>query len=98
MWPVIPDSGIGASQADAVFASELQRGDEPSAGQVRQAVHSAIRAFGYSGCAERMAQELGARQQPPAVPEAALLAATAGSRCRPCGEAKRRTGLLKWFL
>ena len=59
MWPVIPDSGIGASQADAVFASELQRGDEPSAGQVRQAVASAIHAFGYSGCAERVAQEFG---------------------------------------
>ena len=54
MWPVIPDSGIGASQADAVFASGPQRGDEPSAGQVRQAVTSAIHAFGYGGCAERV--------------------------------------------
>jgi hypothetical protein len=59
MWPVMPDSGIGACQADAVFASGLQRGDEPSAGQVRQAVAAAICAFGYFGCIERVAQEFG---------------------------------------
>ena len=59
MWPVMPYLSIGACQADAVFASGLQRGDEPSAGQVRQAVAAAIRAFGYSGCAERVAQEFG---------------------------------------
>jgi hypothetical protein len=59
MWPVMPDSSIGASHADAIFASGLQRGDEPSVGQVRQAVAAAIHAFGYSGCAERVAQEFG---------------------------------------
>jgi hypothetical protein len=59
MWPVMPDSSIGASQADATFASVLQRGDEPSVGQVRQAVAAAICAFGYSGCAERVAHEFG---------------------------------------
>ena len=59
MWPVMPYLSIGASQADAIFASKLQRCDEPSAGQVRQAVAAAIRAFGYSGCAERVAQEFG---------------------------------------
>jgi hypothetical protein len=45
--------------ADAVFASDLQRRDEPSAGQVRQAVSAAIRAFGCPGCAGRVAQEFG---------------------------------------
>lgn len=50
---------VGGFQADAVFTSGLQRGDEPSAGQVRRAVAAAIRAFGYSGCAERVAQEFG---------------------------------------
>jgi hypothetical protein len=50
---------IGAVRADAVFASDLQRGDEPSAGQVRQAVAAAIRALGWSGCAGRVAQEFG---------------------------------------
>ena len=50
---------IGAVRADAVFVSGLQRCDEPSAGQVRQAVAAAVRAFGCSGCAGRVAQEFG---------------------------------------
>ena len=50
---------IGAAWADAVFVSGLQRSDELSAAQVRQAVGAAIRAFGCSGCAERVAQEFG---------------------------------------
>ena len=48
-----------AVRADAVFVSDLQRRDEPSAGQVRQAADAAIRAFGCSGCAGRVAQEFG---------------------------------------
>jgi hypothetical protein len=48
-----------AIRADAVFASDLQRRDEPSAGQVRQAVATAIWAFGCPGCAGRVAQEFG---------------------------------------
>jgi hypothetical protein len=59
MCPVMPCLSIGACQADALFASALQRGDKPSAGQVRQAVAAAIGAVGYSGCAERVAQEFG---------------------------------------
>ena len=50
---------IGAVWADAVFVSGLQRRDELSAGQVRQAAGAAIRAFGCSGCAGRVAQEFG---------------------------------------
>jgi hypothetical protein len=50
---------VTAVGADAVFASDLQRRDEPSAGQVRQAVGAAIQAFGCSGCAGRVAQEFG---------------------------------------
>jgi len=50
---------VCAVQADAVFASGLQRRDEPSAGQVRQAVAAAIWAFGCPGCAGRVAQEFG---------------------------------------
>jgi hypothetical protein len=50
---------VSAVRADAVFASDLQRRDEPSAGQVRQAVTAAIRAFGCSGCTARVAQEYG---------------------------------------
>jgi hypothetical protein len=48
-----------AVRADAVFASDLQHRDEPSAGQVRQAAAAAIWAFGCSGCAGRVAQEFG---------------------------------------
>jgi len=59
MWPVMAYLGIGAVRADAVFASGLQRRDEPSASQVRQAAAAAIRAFGWSGCAGRVAQEFG---------------------------------------
>jgi hypothetical protein len=53
MRPVIAYLNTGAVRADAVFVSGLQRCDEPSAGQVRQAVAAAIRAFGCSGCAGR---------------------------------------------
>jgi hypothetical protein len=59
MWPVMAYLSIGTVQADAVFVSRLQRGDEPSAGQVRQAIAAAIEAFGCSGCAGRVAQEFG---------------------------------------
>ena len=45
--------------ADALFASVLQRSDEPSAGQVRKAVAAALRAYGGRGCAERVALEFG---------------------------------------
>jgi len=43
MWPVMPYLSSGASQADAIFASRLQHGDQPSADQVRQAVAAARR-------------------------------------------------------
>ena len=59
MWPVMAYLSTGAVRADAVFVSGLRRCDEPSAGQVRQAVAAAIRAFGCSGCAGRVAQEFG---------------------------------------
>jgi hypothetical protein len=52
------DLSIGGLQADALFASGLQRCDEPTGSQVRQAVATAIREFGYRGCAARVAQEI----------------------------------------
>src|ERR1700746_736259 len=45
--------------ADALFASVLQRSDNPSAGQVRKAIAAAVRAYGGRGGAERVAQEFG---------------------------------------
>jgi hypothetical protein len=48
-----------AARADALFASALQRSDEPTAGQIEQAIAAAIREFGDLGCAGRVAQEFG---------------------------------------
>ena len=45
--------------ADALFASVLQCSDNPGAGQVRQAVAAAVRAYGGLGCVQRVAQEFG---------------------------------------
>jgi hypothetical protein len=51
--------GTSAVWADALFASMLQRSDGPSAGQVRQAIAVAVRAYGRRGCAARVAEEFG---------------------------------------
>jgi hypothetical protein len=59
MWQATQDLSIPAFQADALFASAVQRCDEPDSGQVRQAIAAAVRAFGSIGCAERVAQEFG---------------------------------------
>jgi len=48
-----------AARADALFASALQRSDEPSAGQVRRAIAVAVAAYGGTGCAARVAQAFG---------------------------------------
>ena len=59
MWSVMAHPGIGAFQADAVFGSGLQRCDEFSGRPIRQVVAGAIQTSGRSGCADRVAQELG---------------------------------------
>ncbi len=59
MRPAMHHLSISAVRADALFVSALQRSEEPSTGQVRQAVAAAVRAFGGRGCAERVAQEFG---------------------------------------
>ena len=59
MWPAKYSVSICTLRADALFVSRLQRSDEPSVGQVRQAIIAAVRAFGRAGCAERVAQEFG---------------------------------------
>ncbi len=53
------DLSISTVRADALFASALQRSDEPSAAQVDQAVAAAVRALGARGCAARVAQAYG---------------------------------------
>jgi hypothetical protein len=53
------DLTISTARADALFASPLQRSDEPSPAQVHQAVAAALAAFGIRGCAARVAQAYG---------------------------------------
>jgi hypothetical protein len=43
----------------ALFASELQASDAPTAETVAQAINRAIRRLGLRGCVVRMAQEFG---------------------------------------
>src|SRR5258705_13475065 len=59
MRPAMHHLSISAARADALFVSALQLSEELSTGQVRQAVASAVRAFGSRGCVERVAQEFG---------------------------------------
>ena len=51
--------GTSTVWADALFASVLQRSDNPSAGQIRKAIAAAVRAYGGPGCVQRVAQEFG---------------------------------------
>ena len=53
------DLNMSAARADALFASALQRSDEPSPVQVKQAIAATTSAFGDLGCAARVAQEYG---------------------------------------
>jgi hypothetical protein len=59
MRPAQHSTDITDFGPDALFVSALQRSDAPGADQVRKAVGAAVRAFGYSGCAGRVAQEFG---------------------------------------
>ena len=53
------EPSITAVRAGALFASPLQRCDEPSARQVRQAIATAVGVHGVRGCAARVAQAYG---------------------------------------
>jgi hypothetical protein len=59
MRPATYDLSTSTVRADALFASDLQRSDEPSAALVDQAIAAAVRAHGARGCAARVAQEYG---------------------------------------
>jgi hypothetical protein len=50
---------VRALQADALFASALQRSDEVNPGQIHQAIAVSLDAYGGAGCAGRVAQEFG---------------------------------------
>jgi len=53
------DLSISAARAGALFASPLQRSDEPSARQVQRAIATAIGVHGVRGCAAHVAQAYG---------------------------------------
>jgi hypothetical protein len=53
------DLTISTARADALFASALQRSDEPTVAQVHGAIAAALAAFGIQGCAARVAQAYG---------------------------------------
>jgi hypothetical protein len=53
------DLTISTVRADALFASAVQRSDQPTANQVRQAIAAALATFGGRGCAARVAQAYG---------------------------------------
>jgi hypothetical protein len=53
------DLSSSAARAAALFASPLQRSDEPSGSQVRRAIATAIAAYGVRACAARVAQAYG---------------------------------------
>jgi hypothetical protein len=54
---------VSAVRADALFASALQRWEEPSAAQISQAIAAAVREYGTSGCAAQVAQAYGERPE-----------------------------------
>ena len=53
------DLTISTARADALFASSLQRCDQPTPAQVHQAIAAALAALGIDGCAARVAQAYG---------------------------------------
>jgi hypothetical protein len=55
---------ISAARANALFASPLPRSDQPTAGQVRQAIATALGVHGVRGCAARVAQAYGEQPNP----------------------------------
>jgi hypothetical protein len=50
---------VSALQADALFASALQRSDEVDVSQIHQAIAVSLDVYGDAGCAGRVAQAFG---------------------------------------
>src|ERR1700746_3058450 len=98
MWLVMQHPGISACWTDALFVSALQRSDDPSTSQVRNAIAAAVHEFGGQGCAEQVAQEFGDHPET-AVVRMRWARALAGEACRSrsarwsCVRTKARTGM-----
>jgi hypothetical protein len=59
MKPKVHHLSADAVRSEALFVSALQRSDDPSVVQIKDAIARAVREFGGRGCAERVAQEFG---------------------------------------
>lgn len=58
---------VRALWTDALFVSALQRSDELSVRQIRQAIGTVLDTYGDAGCAGRVAQEFGDHPETAAV-------------------------------
>ena len=87
------DLTSSSARADALFASPLQRSDEPSPAQVHQAIAAAVAAFGVRGCAARVAQAYGEYPETAMLrmrwARAAVAGASGGVRAEPAPGARR---------
>jgi len=94
MWSQTHGLSISTARADALFASALQRSDEPSATQIHQAIAAAVRAFGVRGCAARVAQAYGEHPETAVLrirwARAAVTSAFGGARPEPAHTAAAR--------
>lgn len=50
---------VHSVRCEALFASALQRSEEPTLPEIREAIRGAVRVHGSRGCAARVAQEFG---------------------------------------
>ena len=60
--PEVPDMArldVNTVRCEALFASALQRSDEPTPADVRLAIMRTVRRLGNTGCAAAVAQEFG---------------------------------------
>jgi len=56
---VTSGTNVTATRCEALFASPLQRSDEPTLDEVREAIRLAVHNLGSRGCAAQVAQEFG---------------------------------------
>lgn len=81
--------GIRALQADALFASALQRSGDVNAGQIHQAIAVSLDSYGAVGCAGQVAQEFGDHPETAAARMRWARATVAGLDGPPVSEARR---------
>ena len=79
MWSAPYDLSLDTDRADALFASPLQRSEQPSAAQIRQAIATITSTLGRTGCAAQVAQEYGEHPETAAARMRWARAAVAGA-------------------